>query len=358
MCNNTIDLPQLREGKITLKTKSLDTLELTSDFSLKNESKTTLNLRRKSKALSTAINGQLCYVNSTIHKDYQAAYFCNTYLFQDGNLLTGTYCKKRSCLICSRIMAARLFKSYAKPLLELNDLYLVTLTAPTVPGEQLRTEIAKRYEIVTKIKDSIRKVHKIKLRGFRKLEIAHNSRTKLFHPHYHLLIESKEAANLVHDYWLKLMPGAKHRAQDVRKVTSSKGLFEVFKYITKAVTKDTFDKYALDEMYVAIKGVRTYQSFGIKKTQEVKIEKYETLIISHKSERIDVWKWCKEFNDWYDSKGEQLNDGMVPKETKDYIKIINKIRPNEKERKGTQDYQSYGGFNQKERSREKAFYDD
>ena len=73
------------------KERRLDTLELTTDFSIKNNAETTLQLRRNSKAISSAINGKLCYIDSAIHKDYQAAYFCNEYIFQDGNKITSKY---------------------------------------------------------------------------------------------------------------------------------------------------------------------------------------------------------------------------------------------------------------------------
>jgi Replication protein len=306
------------------KNSDLDTLELTRDFSPKNNAETTLQLRRNSKAISSSINGKLCYIDSEIHKDYQAAYFCNEYIFQDGNKITAKYCKKRSCLVCSRIMAARLFKAYSIPLLELQDLHMVTLTAPTVQAKDLKKEIAKRYKVITKIRDNFRKTYGIKLKGFRKLEITYNFRSNEYHPHYHILVEGKETAEMIKDYWLKLIPEAGAKGQKVTKVKDSGALFEVFKYVTKAIVKDTFDTKALDTMYTSLKGVRTYQSFGIKKTQEVKIESYESLTISHKTERIDVWKWCKDKNDWYTAEGEQMNSGDVTNDTKHSIKVITK----------------------------------
>ena len=306
------------------KERRLDKLELTMDFSNKNNAETTLQLRRNSKAISHAINGKLCYIDSAIHKDYEAAYFCNKYLFQDGPKITAKYCKKRSCLICARIMAARLFKAYSTPLFELQDLHMVTLTAPTVQAKDLKKEIAKRYDVIFRIKDNLRKIHGIKIKGFRKLEVTYNLKTKEFHPHYHILVEGKQTSELIKNYWLKLIPEASNKGQHIKKVKDTGALFEAFKYVTKAIVKDTFDTKALDTMYTSLKGVRTYQSFGIKKTQEVKIEKYESLIISHKNERIDVWKWCKDKNDWYTSEGEQMNKGDVTKETKHSIKVITK----------------------------------
>lgn len=310
---------------------ALDTLEITSEISHgkghQNEKKqgtNVLELRRESKAISKGINGALCYQKSAIHSDYQAAYFCNDYLFQDGKKITGKFCKKRSCLICSRIYAARLFKAYSDPLLDLEDLHLVTLTAPTIKADQLKPEIEKRYKTLTEIKDLLRKTYKVKLKGIRKLEVTYNLQTKEFHPHYHLIVSTKEAADLVKMYWLKKIPEASPKAQDVRKVTSEKALFELFKYVTKSVVKSVFNAEALDQMYKSIKGVRTVQAFGIKQKTPVKIEDYEAVIIEHKAEKIDVWKWCKEKNDWYTSEGEQMNYGPVKKETRQILKTIEK----------------------------------
>lgn len=304
------------------KKTTLDTLEITSEFRPGKESKNTLDLRRNSKAISQAINGKLCYQESKIHKDYQSAYYCNEYLFQDGKKFTANFCKKRNCLVCSRIYAARLFKAYSKPLFELDDLHMVTLTAPTVTADKLKDEINKRYASITRIKDNLRKTHQIRIKGFRKLEITYNPNTKKFHPHYHILIQGKEAAELVRSYWLKLNPDADKKAQNVKKVESEKALFEVFKYVTKQIVKDTFCASSLDEMYKAIKGIRTCQSFGIKKLQDVKIDDYESVVLEHKTEKIDVWKWCNDNSDWYTADGEQLNTGDINPQTKKSIKII------------------------------------
>jgi len=309
--------------------RPLDTLELTSD-SKPNKSAILYNSRRNSKAITKAINGKLLYQNSEIHKDYQKAWYCNESLFQDGNKVTANYCKKRSCIVCARIMAARLMKAYAKPLLELNDLHLVTLTTPNVTGDMLDTEIDRMYNAYTKIKDNIRKTYKLKLKGFRKLEITHNSRTNTFNPHYHILVDGKEAATLIRDLWLNQFSNANVRGQDIKKVRSIKeesALLEVFKYVTKVVIKNSFNAEALDIMYCAIKGRRVYQAMGIKKTQEVKIKTYESQIITHRDERIEVWKWCNDSKDWYTpDHSESFNDSQIDSSVLKTIKVINNAK--------------------------------
>lgn len=340
------------------KTAFLDTLEITSDSRAKNSSEL-YQARRKSKAITRAINGKLLYTNSVIHKDYQNAYYCNEYLFQDGSKIIANYCRKRSCLVCSRIYAARLMKAYVKPLLELKNLQLVTLTAPNVPGDQLRSEIDLMYSAYAKIKDNIRKTYKIKLRGFRKLEITFNHRTKKYNPHYHILVEGKRAANLVRKLWLDQFTKANDDGQDVRPITSVKGLLEVFKYVTKAIVKDTFDPMALDHMYVSIKGLRVYQSMGIKKEVEVKIKKYESTVITHRAERVDVWKWCNEKYDWYTSEGESFNDGDLVKDAKGIITIIEKAKNvHDKPKEQYQDFNQVAANQRKKTGRPITYFDD
>jgi len=308
--------------KHSAKGVRLDTLELTADYLAKSPS-SLWSQRQRAKSISTAINGKLCYLGSDIHKDYQKAYYCNQYLFQDGKKVTADFCKKRNCIVCSRVKAAKLMAAYAKPILELGDLHLVTLTTPNVGGENLSSEIQKLYNAFSRIKDNIRKNYKeIQIKGFRKLEITYNERTNKFNPHYHIILSGGATAEKVRDLWLKQNKNTNYKAQDIRRVSSEKGLLEVFKYVTKAIVKDTFNTKALDQMYIAIKGVRTYQSMGVKKIAETKQEKYKSAPIEHRSERIEVWKWCQDKKDWYSPNTEKFNDSYISQETKRIINIV------------------------------------
>ena len=309
------------------KSVPLDTLELTSDSGPSKSDKLFSN-RQKSKAITQAINGKLCYLNSDIHKDYQAAFFCNDVLLQNGKSVTANYCRKRNCIVCSRIKAARLMKSYSEPLFGLTELHMVTLTKPNVLGHELRPEIVSMKKGLSKVKDNIRKVHKLKTKGLWKLEITYNERTGKFNPHYHILVEGVVQANLIRSEWLRLFKDSNYRAQDVRPVQSNSALLEVFKYVTKAIVKNHFDPRALDTMYRAIKGMRTIQPMGIKRVKESD-EDHTVTEITHRNESIDVWKWCNKKHDWYNSKDEKFNNGYISQETKRIIHVINQSDTNE-----------------------------
>lgn len=342
----------------TVKRVPLDTLELTAD----SEGKTSQNPfknRQLSKALTKSINGKLCYLDSEIHKDYQAAYYCNDFLFQDGKKVVAQYCRKRNCIVCARVKAAKLMSGYAEPILALPDLFLVTLTTPNVKAENLRSEIDYMYKAIRKISDNIRKNYKShKLKGFRKLEITFNDRTVEFNPHYHIIVSGQVTANLVLDQWLNQFSKADLKGQDIKRIKDGKGLLEVFKYVTKAIVKDTFNAKALDQMYKAIKGVRTYQAMGIKKVKDTDVKPYESTEITHRSERVDVWKWCNKKKDWYTIEGEKFNDSFIDLKTKSIIKLIDKTKlDHEEQTKGKYNEFAVNEWRQKNRSYQEIEWD-
>jgi len=342
------------------KTSPLDTLELTSDFRV-GEAQNLYQARQKSKAISKSINGQLCYLDSDIHKDYQAAYYCNDYLFQEGKKVTARFCRKRNCIVCSRIKAAEYMKSYGVALLDLPELQLVTLTAPNVCAADLDNEIDYLYVAFAKIKDNIRKNYKdLKIVGLRKLEVTYNHITDKYNPHYHIIVSGKEVADTILNLWLKQFKGAKRKGQDVRSIKDKGALIEVFKYVTKAIVKQTFNPIAVDQMYRSIKNRRTIQPMGIKKLKVPKLNTYASNEITHRSERIEVWKWCKNEKDWYSVGGEKFNDTYIDKDANKVIKIIEstKVVKYEKKTRREESYDTRITVDRSNRSCQKVEFDD
>ena len=299
---------------------ALDTLELTVP-----SSELLYQKRQRSKAINTSVNGKLLYLNSPLHKAYQNAYYCNTYLFQDGKNVTTHFCKKRSCIICSRVYASKLMIGYMKPLLELEDLHLVTLTDVNVKKGKLNQEVKR-------IKGIHRKIYRvmfkrgIRIRGFFKLEQTYNSKDDTFNPHLHMLISGKAIAEEYMRLWLEINVTADRKGQDIRKVRDKGGLIEVFKYVTKAIIADTFDSRSLDAMYQSIHGLQAYRALGVKKEKEVKLEDSETRTIEHRGERIEVWKWCQDKKDWYTYEGEKFNNSTIEKDADRIIRIVDKSK--------------------------------
>lgn len=305
----------------------LDTLELTVPKSDKNyidSSAIKYMKRQRAKAQTKSINGKLLYLGSDRHKDYQKAFYCSEYLFQNGKKVTSILCRKRSCNVCSRIKAAELFVGYSEQLLSLPDLHLVTLTASNVKLDQLDEELTDFAAIWRAI---YRKIKKVKvLQGFKKIEITYSSKRDDFNPHFHILISGADNARMIVDEWLKRKDNTSEKGQDIRKVESQNALIEVFKYVTKSIIKDTFDSRSLDAMYRSIHNRRVYSAFGIKKDKKVKVSEESNSIVTHRSSRIEVWKWCNDEHDWYAPSGESFNDTKIDRKTLKLIDVVNKSK--------------------------------
>jgi hypothetical protein len=300
--------------------KHLDTLETIVPI-CKINATNILRKRQRSKAISTSVNGKLCYLNSPLHKSYQAAYYCNEHIFQDGKKVTSLFCKRRSCIICSRVYAAKLYAAYSKPLLDLPDLHFVTVTDVNVKADNLSNEIDRmlyNYRLIYKSMNA----RGMRIRGFFKLEITHSTRRNDFNPHIHLLISGKENAKEFLKGWLQRNPTAKKSGQNISKVTSENALIEVFKYVTKATIKDTFDARSMDAMYQAISCRQVYRGLGIKKEINTNFDKVQSMIIDHRSERIEVWKWCRNRKDWYTIQGENFNDNEIDLKAQRMIQVV------------------------------------
>lgn len=211
-----------------------------------------------------------------ILRSYWNMYFCGTRLTETGGKLTGIYCKNRLCLVCNSIRTAVLVQKY-KPVFDEwgDETYLVTLTAKTVDAHELDDRIDGMFAVFKKITNRIRKRasrgKSEKLEGLRKIECTHNSYSKKYHPHFHLMIKGEVQAKQVVKYWLEL--GRKEGwemteiAQDVRKASKGSEM-ELFKYFTKIISTQRDDKNiyvdSLDVIFKAFRGRRVFQNFGFK----------------------------------------------------------------------------------------------
>ena len=166
---------------------------------------------------------------------------------------------------------------------------LLTLTAPNVSGEELKTEISK-YNIAFK-KMFERKKYKNVVKGYlRKLEVTYNKKSNTYHPHFHVLISVssryfvEKGEYIKRDEWLKdwqeVMQDNSITQVDVRRVKMSNS-FELDKSIlelTKYISKDS--NYLINEQvfecfYKGLRGKRTYSFSGDFKIARDKFKKGE-----------------------------------------------------------------------------------
>jgi hypothetical protein len=301
-----------------------------------------LRNRSNSKNLSHTLAAALMQL-PTAHnpKAYARTFFCASYIVAEENRFKSKYCRNRWCLVCNRIKTAYYIDLYTPHLNTWKDKYLVTLTAPTVKKENLKKEIQLYLDAFVRIKDKMRKQKQV-LKGIRKLEITYNPVKKLYHPHFHIVLEDENHANNLRDNWLKEFPNANIKAQDVQKADAN-SLKEIFKYFTK-ITADnkneaTITLPALDAIFAAVKGRRVFQSFGFKtKTREDITEaqckfysdllKLERDTIKATSKQIDdaqpqaeVYMWNAEAGN-YLNYGEPLTDYNGSTSAQDFAKRL------------------------------------
>jgi plasmid rolling circle replication initiator protein Rep len=285
---------------------SLDTLEVTSDsYKSKSHESEYYQAIRKQKTIAK-LKRLIDVCPKERIKNYWKTYHCNRVKFQDGSKLIGSLCRKRWCQHCSRIKTAELIQGYKEPLKQMQivqEFYFVTLTAPTVQARQLNNELAKRYKAFTRIKDNIRKNYGLKLNGLRKTEITYNEHKDKYHPHFHLMVQGLKQAQLIQSLWLKQFPNASNKAQDIQLIdtSDSNNLVEVFKYATKDVTRDTITAKAMDNIYKALDGLRTIQTYGsIRKVKEPKEVNQDQIQVDWILPKQEIWIYNEHTADYHD----------------------------------------------------------
>lgn len=314
---------------------SFNTLEITSELysenlQLSKNGKVGLNLQKRahSKALNSLLFGKmLCNLDSNLKAQYQDTYYCSHNIFIQRKKAKSNFCKKRWCMICNRIRTAQLISTYTPTLESWENKQFITLTVKNMKRESLPEAIEKMYKDFAKIKDLERKQNS-KIVGLRKLEITYNKHEDEYHPHYHLIIEDPSKSKRIINRWLELNPTASQKGQDARKANNS-SCFELFKYFTKLTSNSSKDKsisiHALDTIFNAIQGIRTFQPFGfLAHKMEAPPENLD--MTETTKEEIEHYNYEYKTRDWYNAEtGELLTNYKAGNHLKNFDeKITNK----------------------------------
>lgn len=248
---------------------------------------------------------------SPLVKSYQNSLYCaDTITVDPAGISHSHYCKNRWCPLCQSIRVAKLINGYQEQLDQIEHLYFVTLTRPTVPAERLVEQWDKMSEAFTLIRKS-KVFRKNNWSGLRKVECTIRPADH-YHLHYHILINSQEGAEYMVKRWLELNPESDRKAQDTREVKGQKGYLEIFKYFTKLVAKtyksNGFGRYIdyerLDVIFRFMRGKRVFQPFGNLRAVQEDFED-EDLDGQMLEKANTVWKWMA--SDWYEvTTGESL----------------------------------------------------
>lgn len=224
-----------------------------------------LHLRQRAKYFTSALCLGLINNNqkSNMLPSYWRSYHCNRLLHIGENGITAKRCKNRWCIVCSRIATAEKMAQYLPAFEEFDSPYFITLTAKTVSCSHLRNRIDEMGAMFRKILD--RRSNRGRFKGVRKLECTYRPLTNRYHPHYHVIVDGKAAADLLRKCWLELHGDrANIQANDVRQADVN-SLRELCKYATKlsvSLEDNEFYPQALDRIFFAMRGVRSIQPFG------------------------------------------------------------------------------------------------
>ena len=173
--------------------------------------------RKKYFSYGLALNLANKNPDSTLFHSYLNTLACAKVIIVDERGKNHTkYCKNRWCPLCQSIRIAKLIDGYKEQLRAYPELYFVTLTRPTVPAEGLKEQREKMYHAFSRIRLS-KFFRKNNFSGIRKAECTIRP-NGLYHYHFHVFVNSKEAAEFMVQRWLKLNPESEEDAQNIEKV--------------------------------------------------------------------------------------------------------------------------------------------
>jgi hypothetical protein len=180
----------------------------------------------------------------SLYKSYWNAYYCQSGLVTSKGRSFGNYCQYRFCPICSGIRKVRLLSKYMPIISKWESPYFMTLTSKSPSKNRISKAIQKRQRAFDLIYDRLNKRHirngGVKIMGIKTMESNFNPVKLTYNPHYHLIVNSEAAANLLMEEWLKQWPSKYvfKGGQHMRPVTDiEKDLIEVIKYSTKVFTE-------------------------------------------------------------------------------------------------------------------------
>jgi hypothetical protein len=314
----------------------LDTIGINRPLD-QNKVKNSYEKKRAAKALTKATMYRMFGLQSELNDDYRQAHMCNEYLFQNGKKITSNYCDKKCCTVCNRIRSAQRLAKYGNRILELDDLFLVTLTNKNVFRNGLIDEVDRMYLALKRIKKNMPQTYGEKINGYRSFECTYSFNTG-FNPHFHFIVSGISTAKLLVTLWLKQFKDtADIKAQNIKEVTpTKKSLLEVFKYVAKPVTKGYYSCTAFDEIMRSVKHHRSSEALGTirgrrEEEDKISMEDLKSQTIDFKGDRIEVWKYVESLYDYVAPDGELLIGTPLDRKTMNAINVItnSKIENNE-----------------------------
>ena len=260
-------------------------------------------------------------------RSYWNTYHCQGRVVSSGGKLYGHYCKNRFCTLCCSIRKAEMINKYMPVISQWEDTHFLTLTIKACSKKQLKSRVDGLTRAFKRIKDKMKKRHQrgkgIKLVGVKSMECNFNPVKRTYNPHLHLILASKEMADILIEEWLKLWTPdfANRKAQYARKVVDTeRDLIEIVKYGSKIFTEPDVNKKsrgkgksnihvaALDVIFTGMKNKRIFDRFGFKKKKNDDFEKIGITELSNFKE----WTYDMKINDWRSNADNEVLTGFIP----------------------------------------------
>jgi hypothetical protein len=269
----------------------LDTLETTVTPPLSKAQES--HAKRTFQKTSTTKNSlALVDLNSPLQKGYWDTWHCCRVMLQDGNKFTGSLCHKRWCSICNDIKTANLINGYKHLLDDFQSPQFVVLTMPNCEGRELKSYYDRMTIALRKARRVIKRRDGIVVDGIRTFECTYNPKTNHYHPHYNVLVDGKEVAESIQAEWLAYWTNAKPAAQSIQAITSTKGLLEAFKYVTKMSVSTKEQTHAQDWIYQCVKGKRLAQTFGSLRKAQIEPSEGLVEVFEDITPQTEIWVYC------------------------------------------------------------------
>lgn len=260
---------------------------------------------------------------------YWNTYHCLNRIYLSEDRLHGNYCKNRVCALCSAIRKTEMINKYMPVVKLWKEPYFLTLTTKAVPAKQLNHKVKRTLQALRKILGKLKKRYQrtkgIKVMGIRSLECNFNPISRTYNPHLHLIVPTKEIADLLLKEWLNLWTSkyTYKGAQDIRKVDNiERDMIETIKYSAKIFSDPTMSKKkepkvtpyvyvsALDNILFAMKSHRIFERFGFDLPKQEPKPNTSKTIRQYKELNFDIM-----LSDWIDEESEMLLTGYtLPKE--------------------------------------------
>jgi hypothetical protein len=253
-------------------------------------------------------------LESPLEKQYWQSYHCCRELIQEGCYLRAHYCNKRWCFECNAIRCAKMINGYMPVFDKFKGVQFVTLTRPNVKEEQLQVEVNDLIRTFQLMISYLKRYKDLNIKGLRKIEITYNILEDTYHPHFHVLVNSKEAAYKLVKEWLYRNPEASQDAQHIE--PANKGSYtELFKYaakIIKDLDESSIHLHALDKIFQVLNKKRIYQPFGIRRAVTEDIEEiYSQAVGSLEPDIYKIWRFDNTLQDWFTLSGQSLIETIL-----------------------------------------------